>query len=190
MLNAALIADAAHDNKDAAQLYAAVNVGQPSLRMAEMLASWEARQGQMSQADAELALLGQVHPDLAIALPALQAQVAKPVISTPTQGMAEACVTLAGALTQPQQRFLRVTFLRFALQLRPDFTAARLLLASTQASAADPSAQPTTGRWKTRWQPCSRWRRRCALRPGGLAAGQPVGSPGPRQRRPCRGWTG
>ena len=145
VLNAALIADAAHDNKDATQLYAAVNVGQPSLRMAQMLASWEARQGQMSQADAELALLGQVHPDLAVALPALQAQVAKPVISTPTQGMAEAYVTLAGALTQPQQRFLRVTFLRFALQLWPDFTAARLLLASTQASAADPSGQPTNG---------------------------------------------
>ncbi len=82
---------------------------------------------------------------LAIALPALQAQVAKPVISTATQGMAEAYVTLAGALTQPQQRFLRVTFLRFALQLRPDFTAARLLLASTQATGADPSAQPTNG---------------------------------------------
>ena len=34
-------------------------------------------------------------------------------------------------------------FLRFALDMRPDLTAARLLLASTQVEAADPSATPT-----------------------------------------------
>jgi tetratricopeptide (TPR) repeat protein len=143
VLNAALIADAAHDNKDAAQLYGAVNAGQPSLRMAQILASWQARQGEMPQAMSELAVLAQAHPDLQIALPALQAQLTKPVISTATQGMAEAYMTLAGALEQPQQRFLRVTFLRFALQLRPDLTAARLLLASTQAGGEDPSVSPT-----------------------------------------------
>ena len=67
----------------------------------------------------------------------------KPVINTPAQGMAEAYLTLAGALDQPSQRFLRVTFLRFALQLRPDLTAARLLLANTQAGGEDADAAPS-----------------------------------------------
>jgi Flp pilus assembly protein TadD len=144
VLNAALIADAAHDDKDAAQLYAAaVNTNQPNLRLAEILASWQARQGQTTQAAAEFTTLAAAHPDLLIAVPALQAQMRRPVINTAAQGMAEAYLTLAGALDQPSQGFLRTTLLRFALMLRPDLTAARLLLASTQAGGDIPSATPT-----------------------------------------------
>jgi Flp pilus assembly protein TadD len=143
VLNAALIADAAHDDKDAAQLYAAVNTDQPNLRLAEILASWQARQGQTAQAAAEFATLAAAHPDLLIAVPALQAQMQRPVINTAVQGMAEAYLTLAGALDQPSQGFLRTTLLRFALMLRPDLTAARLLLASTQSGTDSPSATPT-----------------------------------------------
>jgi Flp pilus assembly protein TadD len=143
VLNAALIADAAHDDKDAAQLYAAVNTDQPNLRLAEILASWQARQGQTAQAAAEFATLAAAHPDLLIAVPALQAQMQRPVINTAVQGMAEAYLTLAGALDQPSQGFLRTTLLRFALMLRPDLTAARLLLASTQSGNDGPSATPT-----------------------------------------------
>jgi len=138
VLNAALIADAAHDDKDAAQLYAAVNTDQPNLRLAEILASWQARQGSAIQASSELAALVAAHPDLQIDLPALQAQVQNPVISSAAQGLAEAYLTLAGSLDQPSQGFLRLTFLRFALQLRPDLTASRLLLAGAQV-ASNPS---------------------------------------------------
>lgn len=143
VLNAALIADAAHDDKDAAQLYAAVNTDQPNLRLAEILASWQARQGQTAQAAAEFTTLAEAHPDLLIAVPALQAQMQRPVINTAAQGMAEAYLTLAGALDQPSQSFLRTTLLRFALMLRPDLTAARLLLANTQSGSDSPSATPT-----------------------------------------------
>jgi tetratricopeptide (TPR) repeat protein len=143
VLNAALIADAAHDDRQAGQLYASVSASQPNLRLAEILASWQARQGEPAQAESELSALVQAHPDLRIALPQLQAQMMKPVINTPAQGMAEAYLTLAGALGQPSQSFLRVTFLRFALQLRPDLTAARLLLANTQAGGEDADATPS-----------------------------------------------
>ncbi len=143
VLNAALIADAAGDNKDAAALYATIDPEQPSLRLAEILASWQARQGHMPQAQATLGLLVAAHPDMAIALPELQAQVMRPVITTAPEGMAEAYLTLAGALDQPQQRFLQVTFLRFALQLRPDLTAARLLLAATQTGGHRRALTPT-----------------------------------------------
>jgi hypothetical protein len=70
VLNAALIADAAGDSKNAAQLYGAVDGSQPNLRMAQILASWATRQGQNGQAMAELSALVAAHPDLAIALPA------------------------------------------------------------------------------------------------------------------------
>jgi tetratricopeptide (TPR) repeat protein len=145
VLNAALLADAANDLKDAAQLYAAVDTDAPNLRQAEILASWEARQGDSQAAEAELASLVAAHPDLQIALPQLQANMAKPVVNTARDGMAEAYLTIAGSLDQPSQSFLRVVFLHFALMLRPDLTAARLLLASAQtngdqASSAAPSA--------------------------------------------------
>jgi Flp pilus assembly protein TadD len=70
-------------------------------------------------------------------------QLGKPVISSATDGMAEAYLTLAGSLTQPQAALLRTAFLRFALGLRPDLTAARLLLADTQTGADNPNATPT-----------------------------------------------
>jgi tetratricopeptide (TPR) repeat protein len=143
VLNAALIADAAGDTKNAAQLYSAVDGSQPNLRIAEILASWYTRQGEHGQAMAELSALIAAHPDLAIAMPALQMQLDKPVIGNATDGMAEAYLTLAGSLTQPQAALLRTAFLRFALGLRPDLTAARLLLADTQVGADSPSATPT-----------------------------------------------
>jgi tetratricopeptide (TPR) repeat protein len=143
VLNAALIADAAGDTKNAAQLYGAVDGSQPNLRLAQILASWDTRQGQNGPAMAELSALVAAHPDLAIALPALQMQSSKPVINSATDGMAEAYLTLAGSLTQPQAALLRVAFLRLALGLRPDLTAARLLLADTQTGADNPQATPT-----------------------------------------------
>ncbi len=143
VLNAALIADAAGDTKSAAQLYGAVSPASPNLRLAQILASWYARQGNKDQAEAILAALTAAHPDLAIALPQLRQQMTSPVISTPVQGMAEAYLTLAASLSQPQAVFLRTVFLRFALELRPDLSAARLILANTQINGDDPSYTPT-----------------------------------------------
>ena len=143
VLNAALIADAAGDTKSAVQLYGAVSGDSPNLRLAQILASWDTRQGHADQAQAVLAALVAAHPDLAIALPQLEKQIHVPVISTPVQGMAEAYLTLAASLSQTQAAFLRAVFLRFALEMRPDLSAARLLLANTQINSDDPSATPT-----------------------------------------------
>jgi len=143
-LNAALIADVAGDTKDAAPLYASLGGAQPDLRLAEILASWEARSGQPQAADAVLAQLMSAHPDLALAFPGLQAQIANKVVSTPAQGIAEAYLTIAGALGAPGHAQLQIAFLQLALQLRPDFSAARLLLAGAQDQAAPPATQPST----------------------------------------------
>lgn len=144
VLNAALIADNAHDMKDATQLYAAADMANqaPNLRLAQIMASWKARQGQMQAAQAELLQMVATHPSLGLALPALQAQIAKPVIATPADGLAEAYLAVAGALDQPSQVLLRTTFLRFALALRPDLSAARLLLANVQSGGEQPPDVP------------------------------------------------
>jgi tetratricopeptide (TPR) repeat protein len=143
VLNAAVIADVSNDMADASQYYAALGGNQPNFRLAQILASWEARQGQMAAAQAVIAKLAAAHPDLAIALPAMQADVKARIIATPTDGMAEAYLTLAGALDQPSQALLRTAFLRFALQLRPDLSAARLLLADQQASTVPGQSAPS-----------------------------------------------
>jgi Flp pilus assembly protein TadD len=143
VLNAALIADAAHDEADAAKLYGAVAPAAPNLRLAQILASWDARSGHLPAAEAALAALASAHPDMELALPGLQARIAQPVIDSPAAGLAEAYLTLAGSLQAPQQAFLRVIFLRFALELRPDLTAARLLLASIVGGGENEHVPPT-----------------------------------------------
>jgi len=144
IVNAALIADQGGDMKDASQLYADADTGDnaPNLRLAQIIASWDARQGNDAKARAELALMAQTHPSLAIALPALETDAAQPVITSATDGLAEAYLSIAGSLNQPSQALLQVTFLRFALQLRPDLSAARLLLANTQAGGDQQSSAP------------------------------------------------
>ncbi len=138
VLNAAMIADVSNDMKDAAQLYGVVGTSQPNLRLVQLLASWQARQGQLSAAQAALTQLVAAHPDLLIALPALRAQLGRRIVATPNDGLAEAYLTLAGSLDQSSQAVLQETFLRFALMLRPDLTAARLLLANSQAGGDEP----------------------------------------------------
>ena len=144
ILNAALIADNAMDMKNAVQLYAAADTANqiPNLRLAQIMASWKARQGDMQGAEAELQRVVALHPTLALALPALRAGMAKPVISTPADGLAEAYLAVAGALNDPGEVLLRITFLRFALALRPDLSAARLLLADVQAGGEQPPQAP------------------------------------------------
>jgi tetratricopeptide (TPR) repeat protein len=137
VLNAALIADEAGDTKNAAQFYqAAEGAAQtPNLRLAQILASWKARQGDMTGARAELESMAASHPSLMSALPALNTDITKPVINSPADGLAEAYLAVAGSLNDPSQNILRLTFLRFALALRPDLAAARLLLADSLTGA-------------------------------------------------------
>lgn len=145
VLNAALIADEAGDSKNALQFYqAAEGAAQtPNLRLAQIMASWKARQGDMQAARSELEAMVDSHPSLITALPALNTDIAKPVISSPTDGLAEAYLAIAGSLNDPSQAVLRLTFLRFALALRPDLAAARLLLADVLTVGGTQGATPS-----------------------------------------------
>ncbi|MHB1302893.1 MAG: tetratricopeptide repeat protein [Acidiphilium sp.] len=131
-LNAALIADLAGREAEAQRLYAAAATAMPTpnLRLAQALASFQARQGNTERAAAILADMAAHHPDLALALPALERDAAKPMIGSAKDGMAETYLTLAGTLDQPNEQLLRRILLGFALELRPDLSSARMLLAA------------------------------------------------------------
>src|ERR1700712_1940204 len=70
-LQAAMIADLGNRTEAAAALYRAVqsNMTEPNLRLAQILASWQARNGQPAEAQKTLAALPVGAPDLSIAMP-------------------------------------------------------------------------------------------------------------------------
>ncbi|HEY0182930.1 MAG TPA: hypothetical protein VGC09_09000, partial [Rhodopila sp.] len=78
-LHAAMIADLGNRKDDAARLYRATETDAPqtNLRLAQILASWEARSNQPAEAQRILASLPAVAPDMSIAMPALMGTVTK-----------------------------------------------------------------------------------------------------------------
>ncbi|MEA2770231.1 MAG: hypothetical protein QOD93_3193, partial [Acetobacteraceae bacterium] len=130
-LHAAMIADLGDRKDDAAKLYRSTETdsAQPNVRMAQILASWEARSSQPGEAQRTLASLPAVAPDLAITMPALMASVTRRPVARAADGVAEAYFTFAALLQAQDANDFALIMLRLALDLRPDFAAARLLAA-------------------------------------------------------------
>ncbi|MBU6499133.1 MAG: tetratricopeptide repeat protein [Rhodospirillales bacterium] len=128
-LHAAVIADLGGDIPQAGRLYgiAQASSGGPNLALARVLASWQARQGQTAAAQATLAALATANPDLAIAIPGLQAKAAERQIRGPADGVAEAYLALAAALHVQDSSEFSAILLHLALDLQPNLTPARLL---------------------------------------------------------------
>jgi tetratricopeptide (TPR) repeat protein len=130
-LHAALIADQAGRTADAAKYYrqAQNEYGGMNLRLAQILASAQARHGHPGDAQRILGELAANAPEMAIALPGLTAADMAPAVPRPTDGIAEAYLALAATLRAQDAGDFATLLLRLALDLRPDFTAARLLAA-------------------------------------------------------------
>jgi tetratricopeptide (TPR) repeat protein len=130
-LHAAMIADLGDRKDDAAKLYRSTETdsAQPNVRMAQILASWEARSSQPGEAQRTLASLPAVAPDLAITMPALMASVTRRPVARAADGVAEAYFTFAALLQAQDANDFSLIMLRLALDLRPDFATARLLAA-------------------------------------------------------------
>ena len=139
-LHAAMIADLGGRNEEAARLYRSTetDLAQPNLRMAQILASWEARSSQPAEAQRILASLPAVAPELAITLPGLMANVTKRPVPRASDGVAEAYFTFAALLQSQDASDFGLIMLRLALDLRPDFAAARLLAADIQQTEHHP----------------------------------------------------
>ena len=145
-LHAALINDQAGRTAEAARLYrlALVEYGALNLRLGTVVASWQARNGQAAEARATIRATVQASPDLSIAEPALQQSVAAVKVSTATDGLAEAYLALAASLQRQDAGEFALLLLHMALDLRPDFSSARLLAAETPAAAGQVAAASAT----------------------------------------------
>jgi Flp pilus assembly protein TadD len=139
-LHAALIADLAGRTADAARFYqiARSDYGTPSLRLAQILGSFEARQGHEAVALQTLNAATQDMPIMAIALPAIATSLHQRLVPNALGGMAEAYLGLAAALRQDNEDQLATILVRLALGLRPDLTAARLVLADILENTHQP----------------------------------------------------
>ncbi len=141
-LHAALIADAAGRAAEAGRLYqlAGSDYGGMNVRLAQILASWQARQGRSAEALQTLKSLAESAPDVAIALPTLASSLTARPVSRPAEGIAEAYFAMAAAMNGQDATEFSMQLLRLALDLQPDFTAARMLLAETYELGHHPAA--------------------------------------------------
>jgi tetratricopeptide (TPR) repeat protein len=141
-LQAAMIADLGNRPEVAAGLYRSVetNMAEPNLRLVQILASWQARSGQAAEAQKTLAALPAGAPDLSVAMPALMASVTKRPVPRAIDGVAESYFTFAAMLRAQDADDFSMIMLRLALELRPDFTAARLLAADILDNQHHPQA--------------------------------------------------
>ncbi len=141
-LHMALIADQAGRGAEAERYYRVVrtDLGTSNIRIAAILASWEQRQGRSAAARETLAPLSDGQDELSLVVPALLAHAASRPVPTAVDGMAEAYLAVAAALRQQDAADPAQLLLRLALDLRPDFTAAALLMAGIQESSHHPDA--------------------------------------------------
>lgn len=135
ILHQALVTDLAGRAEEAGRLYRAARseYGGLNLRLGQMLASWAARTGDLAGAEAIDAGLAAADGELAM----VHAGGAGtgPAVRNPADGLAEVYLAMAGAVRQQNAPDLAQVLLRLALDMRPDFTPARLLLAEIQEGA-------------------------------------------------------
>lgn len=145
-LHAALIADLGGFLPDAARLYAVARAeyGSLNLRLGQILASWQARQGNLEEARGIVRDMVGTNGDIALAREALERDVENRSVRNATDGIAEAYLAMAATLRQQNASDSAQVMLRLALDVREDFTAARLLLADIQDAGKQGAAAAQT----------------------------------------------
>ena len=141
--SAAMIADQAERVDQAARLYQRAQTLAPGsdLIFVTSYASFLYRAGQPAQARAMVQALVQTLPALSIAEPGLDSALRKIPVATPLEGLACAYFDVASLIQQQgpsRGRDAESFMLRFALDLAPDLTPARLLLADLQNQGGAP----------------------------------------------------
>ena len=128
-LHSAMIADLADRGPDATRFYEMVagDAADINLRLAQVLASWMARNGQADLARQMLTAVGERSPEIRMALPDLLTRLRDRPVNNVSDGLAETYVALAAALRAQDQNELGMLMLHLAFRVRPDFAAARLL---------------------------------------------------------------
>jgi tetratricopeptide (TPR) repeat protein len=129
LLHAALIADAAHRDGLAQRLYAdlAHAQTQPSLQFAQILASWQARSGDMAAARATIGAAVHATPELGIAEAGLIAALRDAHAPTALHGLAQAMVDVAAASSGQDNHDVAQLLVQIARVVEPNMTDADLL---------------------------------------------------------------
>ena len=145
-LHAAMIADLGGFTADAARLYevSRTEYGGLNIRLGQILASWQARQGNLDEAKRTVRDMVGVNGDMVLAREALERNVADRAVRNAADGIAEAYLAMAATLRQQNSNDSAQVLLRLALGLREDFTAARLLLADIQEAGKHGAAAAET----------------------------------------------
>lgn len=141
-MHAALIADASSRPGDAARFYriAQAEFGGLNLRLGTILASWQARLGHEDEAETLINATVSAAPDTQIARARMLKDAAQPAVRNALDGIAEAYLALAASIGGQDQSNAAPALLQLALQVRPDFTPARIVLADIEALAKHPEA--------------------------------------------------
>jgi tetratricopeptide (TPR) repeat protein len=131
LLHAALIADVAHRDGLADRLYSTLQkqMAEPNVRVAQILASWQARNGHPEAARSDILALGGESSDIALALPGMLGQLDKMHVANPRQGIAEAYAGMAGSVRQDKDSELTPLLLQLSLRMEPKLAEAHLVLA-------------------------------------------------------------
>ncbi len=140
-LHAALVADLAGRTEIAARFYriAASDYGQVNLRLAVILASWQARQGMLPEAQRTIGELANADGELGMSREGLAADVSRPAITSAADGIAEAYLAMAASLRAQNAQSAQV-MIRLSLTMRPALAAARVVLSDIEAAAKRPEA--------------------------------------------------
>jgi tetratricopeptide (TPR) repeat protein len=128
-LHGAMIADLGRQNAEAARMYrlAAQDYGDADLQLTRQIASWQMREGHAEEARQSIQALTDTNSSLALIGPGLLASAGERQVRNATDGMAEAYMSLAGALRGRERQAFSAVLVQLALDLRPDLTSARLL---------------------------------------------------------------
>ena len=139
-LHAALIADLAGRAPIAERYYkiAAADYGQLNLRVAVILASWRARQGQLADAQHTIAELASADGEFAMSRQGLETAIKAPAVSNAAEGIAEVYLAIAASLRQ-QNNESAEAMVRLSLEMRPGFTAAHILLSDIEGADKRPA---------------------------------------------------
>lgn len=129
-LHAALIADIAERREIADRFYQLVAAARSShnVRTVFLLASWNHRIGRPEVARRLLTLIQDAAPDTSVLLPRLDAALGQRPINSARDGLAEVFLALGASLPTPRNSDPALMVLNLALEVRRDFSAARMAI--------------------------------------------------------------
>ena len=139
-LHAGMIADLAGRQADAAKFYqtAETDFGGLNLQLARVIASWQVRQGHAAAAERTISGFTEANQELAMSREGLLASIGHRPVATPSDGIAEAYFALAAALQAQNATDFALVLIRLAIDLKPDFTSARLLAGEIMGAGKHP----------------------------------------------------